>query len=820
MTDQNTNRAFAAAAYMVQRENRALENVRQQYANDKYHDFNTVKEDALSRRAEFREQREHDAQVALEKSILQLTEEVKSLETAGNLEAATEKKKEISGLRRQTYEGDAFELDEVTKNFANTLDEIIEDFGGATRDEMKVSINRMAALMDSIEVSNAQEKDFLLEQYKQTQDAMQAEFNKRASIAARATEKMSELGEQYLDIQSLYAGFVDHNPIMMGLFRMGADFMKRSREMKKAQRESMIRDKKNQAYAEKLNAEKAIRAKIEATRDDEVNKIRQETLETERKSVEVKKTQIEKAPKETAKVEAVDGFDASNFFAGIPSDDDDPTPEPVEQPSIQREERESPSFQFPEDEFSGTGDKPLTQEFMASLFGETDEDGDPTGFFEREEPEQMEPDPVQVEDSSPVNVKVAEDTPEQKAQTMFIRQDAEQKHREDENYRNEKSQHDAAVLEKLTNIESALLEGNVIAKKTHKELDGMNDGGLLEALGLVNVAALFKGPILKALMLFAPAVTALGALLSKIGLGGLGGKVTEGFDNLTERMGGDRNARTNNQGRGNGRRGGRFARIGQGLRGVGSRIGDFAGRAGNFVRQGAGRLGGLARGAGSLAMRGGGMLVRGAGALLGTAGGAVTAAGAGGYGIGTLINDYMLSDDTKASISDFIGPKIDSLLSFFGSEDAERRLQLLDQLERQNGQSLGLGETTESAPDDLSVMEKQSSGNQLVVQADKIESKRVIEAEASRNQQQIEVPVQSQTEEKINRLEERIDQYQQAQQNANAQPRIVSQPPAPTKQSVVEGNNQPQTPPSGRSARNDDSSIQRLTDRFVGMGMS
>lgn len=829
MASKDDNKsAFAAAAFMASRQNKALENVRTQYANDKFHDFNTVQEDSLARRAEHRAQREHDAQLALEQSITNLTKEVVELEKAGKLEEATAKKTEISTIRRAGVEGDAFDTDELTKNYANTLDEITQDFGEATRDEMKVSINRMTALMDSIEASNAVEKDFLLEQYAQTQAAMQKEYNKRANIAARATEKMSELGEQYLDISSLYAGFVDHNPVMMGLFRLGADFIKRSRTTKKAQREALIRDKKNQAHAEKLNAENDIRAQIDRERDDAINAQRQETLKIEREAAEAAKAKATEptepvesnnsqpnqvTPEEpTQQVETVDGFDASGFFAGIQSDDDD-TPEATE-PVIQREQsNNSQAFEFPKDEFSGTGDEPLTQDFMASLFGETDEDGDPTGFtFEREEPE-----PIVLDDSQPVQVQQAEESPEQKAQAMFVRQDAEETKRINDERHAEQIQRDEKVFNKLVDIEDAIAAGNKLTEKNGKAMENLDGGGgLLEALGLGKIAQMFKGPILKALMLFGPAVTAIGGLLSKLGMGGLAGKLTGGFDGLTERMGGDRNAR---QDRANKKanakanktkpgKGGRFSRVANGARGV-------AGKAGNFARAGGGML-----------ARGGGMLARGAMGLLGTTAGALTAAGAVGYGAGTLINDHVLSDDTKRGIGDFIGPKIDSVLSFFGNDDATRRLEMMEKLEQQNGQTLGtspkLGTNDpkkglEKAPEDLSVLEKQPSGNNLVVQADNIQSNKVVNTKGADS---IEVPVQKRTEEKLHMLEEKVIQLADAKAKSEQTKTVTPPPPKPSKQSVVKSA-PTQTPIlGGRSARNNDSSIQRLTDRFVGMGIA
>lgn len=841
--NDNTARASVMGAYLMNRQNRALENVREQYANDKHHDFNVVKEDALARREEYQNERQHIAQVELEKSITTLTNEMTELEKSGDLARAREKKNEIGQLRREgSGVEDTFDTDELSKNFASTLDEVIEDFGTATRDEMKVSINRMSALMDSIQSSNAVEKDFLLEQYKQTQDAMQKEFNKRANIAARATEKMSELGEQYLDIQSLYAGFVDHNPIMMAMFKMGSDFIRRSRESKKAQSKAILRDKKNQAYAEKLNAEKSIRADLDAKRDDEINTQRQETLRIEREAAEKNKsTRVEQNNEQTTERESTitrETESTSTPSFDLPQDEYSDTGDAaLPQNELAQifgetdEDGDSTGFTF-EREYTGNqvindptieGDEPLTQNDLAQIFGEMDEDGDPTGMITREEPE-----PVYIDDSTPLNVKVQEETPEQKAQDLFVRQEAQIQHRVDEIEYNEQKLHNESVLGKLTDIESAILNGNKITGEL-----GEPKGGLLEALGLGRIAAMFKGPILKAMMLFAPIVTAIGTLLSKLGLGSLGGKLTGGFDNMAERMGGDRNARQDraNQRRG-GRRGGRFSRMINGAKDLGGRA--FQGakhHGGKFVRAGAN----VARAGGGMAMRGGSMVARGAMGLLGTTAGAVTAAGAAGYGVGTLINDHVLSDDTKEGIGDFIGPKIDSVLSLFGNEDAQRRLEFLEKQKQQNGQTMGIEKADkplpyqnaaesmgldnyDKAPNDVSVMEKEPSGGNLVIKADNINSNKVVNS--VERSKQIEVPVQRATEEKLQMLEQKVVQLQDAKAESAKPAPIVTPPPAPSKQNIVKSEPSSTAPQGGRSARNDDSSIQRLTDRFVGMGMA
>ncbi len=830
--NDNNQGAFAAAAILAQQNNRALENVRSQYANEKFHDFNIVKEDALQRRAEFRAQKEHDAQLALEESITTLAREAADLKKSGNLEASKAKQIEINNLRRQGVGDDAFDTDEVTRNFASTLDEVIEDFGQATRDEMKVSIQRMSALMDSIEVSNAHEKDFLLEQYKQTQEAMQKEYNKRANVAARAMEKASELSEQYLDISSLYAGFVDHNPVMMTLFRLGSDFIKRNRISKKAQRDALLRDKKNQAFAEKQNAENALRADIEKARDDQINAQREATMAIEREAAKKNKKnaddtqeQIEQAPADIApEIEPAQEQAIERVVESAPADTA-PEVEPVQEQVIERvvEESAPAAFDFPQDEFSGTGDEPLTQDFMASLFGDVDEDGDPTGFervdnndspIELDDstpvrveqvdsptqgaPVDVQPGMIKVDDSTPIMVQQSEPSAEDKAQALFVRQDAEQRQRLDTEFQAEQIVRDEKMFTKLEDIEDAILAGNKITKENGKALDKIDGGGgLLEMLGLGKVGQLLKGPVLKALMMFSPIVAGLGALLSKLGLGGLAGKLTGGFDRVTGRQPGTTGSRP------------------------GART---AGRPGLFSRVASGGKNLLSRG-GSLLARGGGLAMRGGAALLGTTAGALTASGAAGYGVGTLINDHVLSDEQKEGISDVIGPAIDNVLSFFGSDDAKRRLELHEQMK--NGTlfnnpkpaaapNASVPEELEAA-NDSDVFTKEDNGNKLVIQTDSINSNKVVNTKTANSQ--IEVPVQKKHQEKLEMLEEKVTALADAEAKASSTAvTLPAQKPKPTTQKVVKSEAQSNMLQRDRSARNPDSSIQRITDRFVSMG--
>ncbi len=78
---------------------------------------------------------------------------------------------------------------------------------------------------------------------------------------------------------------------------------------------------------------------------------------------------------------------------------------------------------------------------------------------------------------------------------------------------------------------------------------------------------------------------------------------------------------------------------------------------------------GMGKGIGRLSMNVGRAALGPAGMLLG--------AGAAGYATGTAINNQ-LSPETKENIGDFVGKSVDSVLSFFGNDEARKRLEIME----------------------------------------------------------------------------------------------------------------------------------------------
>ena len=811
--NNNTGRAAMAAAAMGQRSTESIiEGLERRYNTQRnIHTVGGTNDDRLAKKEAYIQEQRHQKELEFNKQMLELTEKKLKAEKDGQKELMESYQSQIKNLRVQGPGEVGFDTDAISQNFSSTLEEIALNFSEQTRAEQKAELKRLEELKKLIADSNASEKEFLVSQLDNINNLAQSEYNKRATMAARATEKAAELAEQYMDVSSLYAGFVDHNPVMMALWRIGGDFIKRWRVQKKAQREAIARDQVNAQQAEELNERNQRMAEDEGRRADEINAAREDILSREREAVAARKAAAE-AEKAAARPSPADN-------AAPVGDNEVPQPTQTVEPEV------SPTFTRDPDvptNFNPLGgDEALDRDFFTDLFGGVDEDGDETGFtmeggsseptIQIDDSEPVVVQPESSEDSAPLVVR-QEPSEEAKAEAKFIRdtearkdQLAQENHAEAVEYQNK-------MFEKLIDIEDAILTGNKLTEDNGKALGKLDGGGgLLEMLGLGKIAGMFKGPILKALMMFGPIVGGLSALLGKIGLGGLGERLSGGYGRAVDRMGGGPDAQARGRpGRNGSSRGGRFSRM---ARGAGRGIGTFA------------------RGAGGMAARGGGMLLRGGAALLGSTAGALAASGAAGYGVGTLINDHVLSDDQKEGIGNFVGKGVDNVLSFFGNDDAQRRLDINAQMEQMNNQStLGLPKpkTAPKAnatptpkanigtePKDA-VFEKTTSGANLVVQTDKIESTNMVN---NHNRQAIEVPASKQAEDRLHMLESKVVELEEVKRSGGDKP-VLPVIPKKTAQKVVKSGDTSTQVQRGGSARNSDSSIQRLTDRFVSYGVS
>lgn len=746
----NSRSAMAAASIMGQRSTESIiAGLERRYNTQRnIHTVGGTNDDRMAKKEAYVQEQRHQKELEYNKQIFDLTEKRLKAEKQGQADLVKSYEAQLKKTKMQGPGEIGFDTDAVSQNFSSTLEEIALNFSEQSRSEQKAQLKRLEELKKLIGDSNSSEKEFLVSQLDNINNLAQSEYNKRATMAARAVEKAAELSEQYMDISSLYSGFVDHNPVMMALWRIGGDFIRRWRIQKKAQREAISRDKVNAKQAEELNQRNVKMAEDEARRADEINASREEILDKERESID--------AAKKVKKVET--------------------------EPRAFVRDPETPTNFNPGGDTSG--DAALDNDFFSDLFGGVDEDGDSTGFSLGENESG-----ITIDDSEPLMVQ-QEPTEEQKSENKFLRDSESRQNQINSENHAEAVQFQEKMFEKLVDIEQAILSGNKTAEENGKALDKIDGGGgLLEMLGLGKIAGFFKGPILKALMLFGPLVGGLGAVLGKIGLGGLADKLTGKYGSMVDGMGGD----SKSKGKPKSSKGGRFSRM----------------------AKGAGRF---AKGAGSMVARGGGMLMRGAGALLGGTAGALAGAGAAGYGVGTLINDYVLSDAQKEAISNVVGSGVDNTLSFFGNDDAKRRLELNSQMEAMNNKrTLGMEAdkpTVKSNESNILPFKREMSDSKLIIQTDKIESNTMVN-----NRSAIQVPSSRNAEDRLRMLETKVVELNEVKQS-NSNKQVLPPVPRKTTQRVVKSSEGSTKIQNGVSARNNDSSIQRLTDRFVSYGVN
>lgn len=282
----------------------------------------------------------------------------------------------IRGEADSAHATNPFTDNEVTGLYVNTLKDIVSDVHHMTRDELANNIERMKALQDKIVNSNdVDEKEFLVTQYAKSMNFLEKEYAKRSDIMLRATNKIGELSEQYLDVQSLFSGFVDHNPVMMGLFKVGADALRSYRTRKATQAKMLSEDVRRRQFAEVIEMDRKKDQDLEAKRNEMIAKARMEAAE---KGLDVDEDALQESMQDAISDAFGEGFefpqdefsgtgdaemDVSDFFGGG-------------------------GFEFPQDEYSDTGDAPLSAEDMQNIFSVTG--GESEAIFSRDHDAEME----------------------------------------------------------------------------------------------------------------------------------------------------------------------------------------------------------------------------------------------------------------------------------------------------------------------------------------------------------------------------------------------------------------------------------------------
>lgn len=421
--------------------------------------------------------------------------------------AAEQEAKYIRGEVGSKVADNPLESNEVTRLYVESLKDIVGEMHHMSRQELKSNQVRMQALMTSIKDASDDElpeRQFLIEQYKQSADFMTKEYERRSGIASVAFNKIGELGEQYFDLQSIYAGLVDHNPVMMALFKITGDVIGSWRKKKKAQKEMVMEDQRRQSFAKKVEEDKEDDIRLEAERQEKIDEAQQEAI-----------------------------------AAGAIGPDED-----------ELQVTNENEFAFPEDEYSGTGDAAMD---VSGFFGGDSftRDHDAEAEAERQEAmafmrkrkgldteEPLEPDNAPIAQAIEDGVKdiTAQQKTQHAKEQAFTREDE----RERDEWESENTMWNEQVLTKLDTIANKLDDNKEAFSKVAGAAGGAGgaggDGGMMDTLVSGGAAALFTkygGKLLKpfsaVMKLAAPVVAGSAALLGKVGLGKAGGALMGKF---------------------------------------------------------------------------------------------------------------------------------------------------------------------------------------------------------------------------------------------------------------------------------------------------
>jgi len=507
----------------------------------------------------------------------------------------------------------AFEDEETTKFFKNSLERMVGDVQGMSAKALNIQIERMQHIMSSIDETSSSEAEFLQEQYAKSIVFMQDEFKRKNNIALKSMNFMAETAEQYLNLESLYSGFVNHNPIAMGLFKLGANAVRSFRTNKKAKEDLMAQDQARASEAFRIERDREITEAQEAHRAQEIQDL------------------------EEANATGNSGGEGLS----------------AREQAIQDEENEG-----------GDGSCDCFEQVIKDAQGD---------YFTREAPER---------DS---------------IGTLLDNED-EEEDRATDNFRKETKAREIKLFKKVSEIKDLLVDGGIGGKEEEEESQSLL-GRLAKmfAFGrILKVLASFKGSL-------GALVKAIGGLLAGFGLGDAIGDFGEDIDvDKDDKKKSKKDAKKKSKAKSK-----RKGKVGRGtgfansykdkspLEKAKEKFKKFKkpsmGGVGRAVSGAGSRIGGVLSGAGRML---GGSLLGGAGATTATAGAtagagagmgamalpalALAGAGATGYGIGSLIYDNVLGDDSK----DLIGEGITRTLAFFGNDEAQSTLDSNEKFEQ------------------------------------------------------------------------------------------------------------------------------------------
>ena len=260
---------------LSQDESSQLDELRREYILSNISDsFEIIREGVEDRRLQYRENKQHDALIELELQITEMLADALDKRDSGDYTEAFSIQADAKELRDNYEYNDTFVTDNVTNHFSSMLDGMLDNFSSRDRHEMMDVIGRMGDTINDIQTSTSDEKEFLIHQYNSTREHMVKEYEEKNNAIARLQEGMTHSATRYLDFQSLYSGFVDNNPVMMGLYNITSTAIKDYRTSQKLKSERGLNDKRMLQRAERIKEQDNIRNDYESLRDIDISRQR------------------------------------------------------------------------------------------------------------------------------------------------------------------------------------------------------------------------------------------------------------------------------------------------------------------------------------------------------------------------------------------------------------------------------------------------------------------------------------------------------------------------------------------------------------------
>jgi hypothetical protein len=393
-----------------------------------------------------------------------------------------------------------FDEDEITKGLVSSLKDVMDNSHNATRQELDVNIQRIKVMMDKVAEEGLEEGEFLTTQMGKSLKVLEKEHQAKSALSARAANKVAELSEQYLDVQGLAAAFTDNNPVMMGLYKLGADAIKGHREKKANQAKMLAEDARRRDAAQAREEDKA---------KDEAKILARKKLvqDAEEKAAKEKVKQA----KESGKAGPREDVPLPNATQNVKAGPREDTPLPFEKEGGgDAMSMFGDGFAFPEDEYSNTGDaaegiSPLQMEALAQATGgaissftrieEDDDDYAQAREMLKQSNDAIEVVKTQVDNMQTLDTQVGtpelstQDALETKLAESFTKANNAEEERESDEFMAETVQWQEKVIEKFDKLIGSVDKQEKMFTKLNKTVADSGDTILDDAMDLAGMGA-------------------------------------------------------------------------------------------------------------------------------------------------------------------------------------------------------------------------------------------------------------------------------------------------------------------------------------------